>query len=489
MLPHCLVPIRQCSKQAPEKISRLLQHSHPTKAIDASMEQSGMKGRGKWEIPGKTRRRTASYGMIPTRENPVTRPGMEPESPWWEAIKLTPRPTTDPSGNSASDVHWSAGFLGDLPFLPPLIITALPHTHLSRPRLTQGIISQCLNLWADLPWRSRLARHLSGPWVRIPDKAFKAYTLWIVGDWTTKVVLKMLGGSPESRTFWTSLRADAVAQREREREREREVNNQRRAPCPPHAVPCFGVQLVLKSFRESQVALSIGSWSTRGKWPLVTTIDRHEIPEAVRGLTRSARGAAVVNWPPVHNVCSVVVTPLESRRATSCGYNSSHPVWHALYECLQDIHGDSSPFLLQPFHELSNGFWPCLKSPHPAIQFVPKMFYRIEVGALGGSVQSANIVVGVPLHTLVASSNPSSRRSSLIIHPDPGIMPVHSLSVYTPPCLDPAPLCLCCDQPLCIEDDGTAVVKWLDYSPPTWANPPGIAIPRRVGVTAGFSYV
>ncbi|KAJ8865840.1 hypothetical protein PR048_033362 [Dryococelus australis] len=52
------------------------------------------------------------------------------------------------------------------------------------------------------------------------------------------------------------------------------------------------------------------------------------------------------NWTPVHNVCSVVVTPLESRRATSCGYNSGHPVWHALYECLQDIHGDSSPYLL-----------------------------------------------------------------------------------------------------------------------------------------------
>ncbi|KAJ8871945.1 hypothetical protein PR048_028285 [Dryococelus australis] len=63
-----------------------------------------------------------------------------------------------------------------------------------------------------------------------------------------------------------------------------------------------------------------------------------------------------------------------------------------------DIHGDSSPFLLQRFHELSNEFWPRLTSPHTAIQFVPKMFYRVEVGALGGPVQSANIVVGVPLH-------------------------------------------------------------------------------------------
>ncbi|KAJ8866479.1 hypothetical protein PR048_032322 [Dryococelus australis] len=32
-----------------------------------------------------------------------------------------------------------------------------------------------------------------------------------------------------------------------------------------------------------------------------------------------------------------------------------------------DIYGDSSPFLLQPFHELSNEFWPRLTSPHPAI--------------------------------------------------------------------------------------------------------------------------
>ncbi|KAJ8867724.1 hypothetical protein PR048_031527 [Dryococelus australis] len=71
----------------------------------------------------------------------------------------------------------------------------------------------------------------------------------------------------------------------------------------------------------------------------------------------------------------------------------SHPVWHALHECLQDIHGNSSPFILQPFHELSNGFWPRLTSPHSAIQFVPKMFYRVEAGALGGPVQSANIVV------------------------------------------------------------------------------------------------
>ncbi|KAJ8883802.1 hypothetical protein PR048_015657 [Dryococelus australis] len=64
-----------------------------------------------------------------------------------------------------------------------------------------------------------------------------------------------------------------------------------------------------------------------------------------------------------------------------------------------NIHGDSSPFLLQPIHELSNGFWPRLTSPHPAIQFVPKMFYRVEIGALGGPVQSANIVFGKLSHS------------------------------------------------------------------------------------------
>ncbi|KAJ8867719.1 hypothetical protein PR048_031522 [Dryococelus australis] len=79
-----------------------------------------------------------------------------------------------------------------------------------------------------------------------------------------------------------------------------------------------------------------------------------------------------INWAPIHNVCSVVVTPLESRRATSCGYNNSHPVRHALYECLQSIHGDSSPFLLQPFHELSNAFVAATDESSPGDPIRPK---------------------------------------------------------------------------------------------------------------------
>ncbi|KAJ8893074.1 hypothetical protein PR048_005657 [Dryococelus australis] len=56
---------------------------------------TGMKGRGKREIPEKTRRPTASSGTIPTCENPVTRQGIEPSSPWWEASVLIAQPPMD----------------------------------------------------------------------------------------------------------------------------------------------------------------------------------------------------------------------------------------------------------------------------------------------------------------------------------------------------------------------------------------------------------
>ncbi|KAJ8869326.1 hypothetical protein PR048_030901 [Dryococelus australis] len=50
---------------------------------------AGMKGWGKWENPGKTRRPTVSSGTIPTCENVATWPGVEAGSPWWEASRLT----------------------------------------------------------------------------------------------------------------------------------------------------------------------------------------------------------------------------------------------------------------------------------------------------------------------------------------------------------------------------------------------------------------
>ncbi|KAJ8873863.1 hypothetical protein PR048_024699 [Dryococelus australis] len=53
--------------------------------LRAIKRSSGMQGRGKRENPEKTRRPTASSGTIPTCENPVTRPGIKPGSPCWEA--------------------------------------------------------------------------------------------------------------------------------------------------------------------------------------------------------------------------------------------------------------------------------------------------------------------------------------------------------------------------------------------------------------------
>ncbi|KAJ8869229.1 hypothetical protein PR048_030801 [Dryococelus australis] len=55
-------------------------------------DQRRLKERGKREIPEKIRRPTASSGTIPTCENPVTRPGIEPGSPWWKAGRLTAQP-------------------------------------------------------------------------------------------------------------------------------------------------------------------------------------------------------------------------------------------------------------------------------------------------------------------------------------------------------------------------------------------------------------
>ncbi|KAJ8886131.1 hypothetical protein PR048_012340 [Dryococelus australis] len=46
-------------------------------------------GTGETEIPEKTRRPVALPGTIPTCENMVTRLGIEPSSPWWEASMLT----------------------------------------------------------------------------------------------------------------------------------------------------------------------------------------------------------------------------------------------------------------------------------------------------------------------------------------------------------------------------------------------------------------
>ncbi|KAJ8866813.1 hypothetical protein PR048_032674 [Dryococelus australis] len=51
--------------------------------------RAGMEGRWEREIPEKTHRPAASSGTILTCENPgVTRPGIEPGSPWWDGKVL-----------------------------------------------------------------------------------------------------------------------------------------------------------------------------------------------------------------------------------------------------------------------------------------------------------------------------------------------------------------------------------------------------------------
>ncbi|KAJ8876874.1 hypothetical protein PR048_021322 [Dryococelus australis] len=61
--------------------------SEPMRALEVRVEQRRNGG-----IPEKTRRPTASSGTIPTCEGPVTLPGIEPGSPWWEASELSARP-------------------------------------------------------------------------------------------------------------------------------------------------------------------------------------------------------------------------------------------------------------------------------------------------------------------------------------------------------------------------------------------------------------
>ncbi|KAJ8867780.1 hypothetical protein PR048_031583 [Dryococelus australis] len=64
---------------------------YPTRVAEVNMERR-RNGRGKREIPDKTRRPTASSGTIPFCENPVTRPVIELGLPWWEARVLIAQP-------------------------------------------------------------------------------------------------------------------------------------------------------------------------------------------------------------------------------------------------------------------------------------------------------------------------------------------------------------------------------------------------------------
>ncbi|KAJ8892308.1 hypothetical protein PR048_004888 [Dryococelus australis] len=73
-------------------LNRGNQPLHPT----ATKGNARMKRRGKREIPKKTRQPAASSGSIPTCESPVSRPGIEPGSPWWEVVRQSAQPPRPP---------------------------------------------------------------------------------------------------------------------------------------------------------------------------------------------------------------------------------------------------------------------------------------------------------------------------------------------------------------------------------------------------------
>ncbi|KAJ8895189.1 hypothetical protein PR048_000514 [Dryococelus australis] len=78
----------------PYAIARLVRDSVALSAstLLGPKREEYLQEQGKREIPEKTRRPTASSGTIPTCENPVTRQGVEPGSPWWEASVLIAQP-------------------------------------------------------------------------------------------------------------------------------------------------------------------------------------------------------------------------------------------------------------------------------------------------------------------------------------------------------------------------------------------------------------
>ncbi|KAJ8885687.1 hypothetical protein PR048_011885 [Dryococelus australis] len=133
-----------------------------TSPLLVGSSEARIQGWGKREIPEKTRRTPASYGTIPTCENPgVTRPEIKPGCPWWEPSSLiahlpwTPEPRAavvyspptqanrastpgeanrGPShvGNVVDDAACRQVFSGFSHFPHPYI-SALFHTHFASP--------------------------------------------------------------------------------------------------------------------------------------------------------------------------------------------------------------------------------------------------------------------------------------------------------------------------------------------------------------------
>ncbi|KAJ8869322.1 hypothetical protein PR048_030897 [Dryococelus australis] len=132
------------------------------------------KGWEKREIPEKTHRSTASSGTIPTCESPVTRPGIEPGSPWWEASVLVappPRPLLQivlfhlfqPTSRGA--VGWCATDLGVSEVLgsnPGLQFNAPAHETQTRPASKNGIRNRSSIKTCMPRWNASIRSHLYG---------------------------------------------------------------------------------------------------------------------------------------------------------------------------------------------------------------------------------------------------------------------------------------------------------------------------------------
>ncbi|KAJ8893188.1 hypothetical protein PR048_005773 [Dryococelus australis] len=68
-----------------------------TKTLLPKSGSGSARGGGERSIPEKIRRPMASSDTIPTCESPVTRPGIEPGLPWWEASVLIAQPPNTPA--------------------------------------------------------------------------------------------------------------------------------------------------------------------------------------------------------------------------------------------------------------------------------------------------------------------------------------------------------------------------------------------------------
>ncbi|KAJ8887562.1 hypothetical protein PR048_013778 [Dryococelus australis] len=91
LAPGSALVRRQLSQQTISRsrhaVTNQMQGSAATDGVPPPPDPAEMKGRGKQEIPDKTRRPATSSGTIPTCKNQI-----EPGSPWWEANRLTAHP-------------------------------------------------------------------------------------------------------------------------------------------------------------------------------------------------------------------------------------------------------------------------------------------------------------------------------------------------------------------------------------------------------------